>query len=95
MTIIVTQADIDGATPGSPCDCPVARAAKRATGDDDMMFYEEGDGWILDIGGDLYEAPREAGRFAVAFDAGEGVGPESFEFPDEPVVHEEEDEDKP
>ncbi len=32
VVVEVTQDDIDNGIPGSRCDCPVARAIKRATG---------------------------------------------------------------
>jgi hypothetical protein len=89
----VTQADIDGATPGSVGDCPIARAAKRTTGNDDVVFGDDYGEWLLGIGGRMYEAPEEAGEFACRFDRHKSVVPRTFKFPDEEYVMEEYDDD--
>lgn len=89
MKIEVEQRDIDGAIPGDVGDCPVTRSAKRITGNDDVIFYDEWGDWFLEIGGDRYAAPYDAGSFARWFDARELVSPATFVFPDEPTENEE------
>lgn len=100
LLVEVTAEDIANGIRQDSCDCPVARALKRAGVIDDFLFDGEGggDAWsrarlefesLYDEGERLKVAvPIEAGRFAERFDNGDHVEPFSFELdiPDEAVL---------
>jgi hypothetical protein len=77
IKIDVTQElDIDGATPCSPCNCPIARAARRA-GLTNATFGGRYLKWSEGVVVHSVLAPEEARIFAKAFDL-RGLGASGF-----------------
>lgn len=80
ITVNVTQEDIDKGKRGSCADCPIALAAIRALGTDEVRVTSDAIYWMgLSV---LRHAPiPEAGwMFIGGFDGGEKVHPFSFEI---------------
>ena len=92
LRVEVTAEDISAGIPEDSCECPVARALKRAGVVEEFAFDGHGfpDPWasprlefddIYDEGDRLVvRMPIEAGRFAERFDARQPVEPFTFEI---------------
>lgn len=84
VTIDVTQEDIDNGVPRSTCKCPIALAARRVLGRDDLEVLPNGIALGVIWQDGLAILPKEAKRFMGAFDAIPGkpsadIAPFSFE----------------
>lgn len=84
MRIEVTQEDIDRGKRGNSCECPVARAVKRAIGDGGVFVQHE----HISTRTHYFRAPREVRNFITAFDypiPGFTILPFAFDIPYEKV----------
>lgn len=80
MKIEVTQEDIDAGKPGSGCWCPIALAARRATGRYVHVSYET---VAIELGENSWSRhilPLETRTFIERFDNNEAVAPFAFEL---------------
>lgn len=78
--IHVTQKDIDLGFPDDPCNCPIARAARRRFGVKCWFAkWSEGKWRLKIVGGDFYIV-HGASVFAVQFDRRERVEPRKFKL---------------
>jgi hypothetical protein len=86
MKITVTQEDLACGTPGDPASCPVARAVRRATGEEDVRVFMRGVTiWQLDettvAGRRIKKAYKNSERltdFIMKVDSCRAVKPASF-----------------
>ena len=83
LNVDVTQADIDGGVRNSCTQCPIATAARRATGVPRLNFV-----YVYRTGIDIWNGPRRSHQFILPsialgfmarFDRGKPVEPFSFQ----------------
>lgn len=79
MRIDVSLSDIRLGIRRSHCDCPIALAIRRATGNHGVFVAYNG----VQIGDGMTYLPIEATQFIVAFDNSENVQPFSFDLTEE------------
>lgn len=80
MKIEVMKEDIDSGIPDNTCECPIALAIKRQTGNDVVVDFEYGFGAIAHVGNDSYFLPKSCERFIRKFDVGDIVKPFFFDL---------------
>lgn len=84
MQIEVTQKNIDEATPGSPCNCPIALALKDINPNCNPRIINGDISFMTNNGKTKYSTPLsyEASRFVCNFDEGQQVRPMQFNILD-------------
>lgn len=83
VVVEMTQRDIDNGKPGDPCNCPVARALKRAF-QDRRVSAGEGYLWVGPSARRItWRTPGTVRHFISQFDEGQKVEPLNFTLGDE------------